>query len=562
MSATTEQETKGTTPAKAKRRAPARRDALPEPPPAIAPRVVASASAGAAALRAYYVDVIAELGRGNIAYEVDLGRAPDDPVLNALAATLTSWRALMSDLSMGSSLTDKAASAMTHSARTVRDSSERVNATFDQAASAIEQLRENMNSVSASTEELNVNMQSIAGSAKHSNDNIESIQTSIQELTTASRDIAENTAKATAVSKAAMLEVTSALALVKELTGAAKEIDDVTTTISEISDQTKLLALNATIEAARAGEMGKGFAVVAKEVKDLASQTNTATKDIQSKIGIIHEVTRRTVAAITTINDVMKNVNEAITSIAAAAEEQSVTTTDIASNVVSATERIKEMTSSVGEGAVAVHDVSKSIVEATNLANEVGRSVSSMAEAGEQIGAEAVTLYAQALEVQSHGGDVRRQVFALELPAEERQLAEDAHVQLCRMTRDYDVGVVRMNDEHLRIFEYINSLHGRIKDKAAAKDLLGTLREFADFTRQHFMREEELMTRASYPGLSAQQRAHQKLLKQVGEFITGVETSEKVDLIGMLAFFREWLIDHILVMDKKYSAHLNERGIY
>jgi hemerythrin-like metal-binding protein len=185
-----------------------------------------------------------------------------------------------------------------------------------------------------------------------------------------------------------------------------------------------------------------------------------------------------------------------------------------------------------------------------------------MAQAGEQIGAEAVTLYAQALEVQSHGGDVRRLVFSLELPADERQLAEDAHVQLCRMTRDYDVGIVRMNDEHSRIFEYINALHGRIKDKAAPRELLVTLREFADFTRQHFAREEELMTRASYPGLAGQQRAHQKLLKQVGEFIASVESSEKVDLIGMLAFFREWLIDHILVMDKKYSAHLNERGIY
>jgi hemerythrin-like metal-binding protein len=184
-----------------------------------------------------------------------------------------------------------------------------------------------------------------------------------------------------------------------------------------------------------------------------------------------------------------------------------------------------------------------------------------MAHAGEEIGSESVTLFAQALEVQSHGGDVRRQVFALELSDEERLIAEEAHLDLCRMTRDYDVQVAKMNEDHRRIFDYINTLHTRIKAKTPANQLLGTLRDFAEFTRQHFAEEEGLMSRASYPGLPGQQRAHTKLLKQVGEFVASVAAGEKVDMIGMLAFFREWLVDHILVTDKKYSQHLNDRGI-
>lgn len=512
-------------------------------------------------LRDRSVEVLDAIAGGNLNVDVDLSQIGDDVVLHAILRMQDSLRALVADVSIGAVLADKASAAMTGSAKHVRDTSLRVSSSIGASLSAIELLRENMNSVSASTEELNANMQSIAGAARDSNENIGSVQTSIQELTTASRDIAENTVKATAVSKAAMAEVTSALALVNELTGAAKEIDAVTTTISEISDQTKLLALNATIEAARAGEMGKGFAVVAKEVKDLASQTNTATKDIQTKIGIIHEVTRRTVAAITTINDVMKNVNEAITSIAAAAEEQSVTTTDIAENVVAATDRIREMTSSVGEGAIAVHDVSKSIVEASNLANDVARGVGTMSAAGQDIGAEAVTLYAQALEVMSHAGDVRRELFGLELPPSERAAAEDAHLEFCRFTRDYDVYAASMNEDHQRIFGYINTLHGRIKEKATPPQLAGLLREFADFTRQHFQREEDLMARTAYAGLSGQQRMHQKLLKQVGEILTAVETGGEVDLMGTLSFCREWLIDHILVVDKKYAAHFEQHGI-
>jgi methyl-accepting chemotaxis protein len=62
------------------------------------------------------------------------------------------------------------------------------------------------------------------------------------------------------------------------------KIAEIITVIDEIAFQTNLLALNAAVEAARAGENGRGFAVVAAEVRDLATRSAAASKEIRSLV--------------------------------------------------------------------------------------------------------------------------------------------------------------------------------------------------------------------------------------------------------------------------------------
>ncbi|BDE75041.1 chemotaxis protein [Delftia sp. 670] len=152
--------------------------------------------------------------------------------------------------------------------------------------------------------------------------NLEETAASMEELTATVRtnaDTAQQASKVASAASASAAEGGQSVALVvhtmQDISQASRKIAEITNVIDAIAFQTNILALNAAVEAARAGEQGRGFAVVASEVRALAQRSGTAAREIKELIGANLEKVEQGTQVATRAGEQMGRIVEQVRSV-------------------------------------------------------------------------------------------------------------------------------------------------------------------------------------------------------------------------------------------------------
>ena len=278
----------------------------------------------------------------------------------------------------------------------VGDAAIELRATAGDLTAAAEAAHGRANETRRTADDVDKRMREVDAASLEIKQSVTAIAAAIEQMTASIAEVATSAALSADISRSAAELAGESGVKMTALDAAATEIGRVVEAIEEVAAQTNLLALNATIEAARAGEAGRGFGVVANEVKNLASETSSATEDIRGRIEKIQGSSNQAVETIGRVSNVIAKVDQASRSISAAVSQQRTATEEIARNIAGVVTRISEVTSvvarstrataAISEGILAVDGASERTTEGARRAQVAGERIARLSEQLREIG--------------------------------------------------------------------------------------------------------------------------------------------------------------------------------
>ena len=126
---------------------------------------------------------------------------------------------------------------------------------------------------------------------------------------------------------------------------------------------------------------------------------------------------------------------------------------------------------------------------------------------------------------------------------------------------DYEVAVTEIDDQHKKFVLLLNDLNDTIEVGSEEIILGDIIDQLAAYANYHFSTEEKYFDEFDYPDSKAHKAIHQDFREQVANFQEHYQGHEDKYARKVLDFMKNWLVNHIMTVDKAYSDCFHQHGL-
>jgi len=240
-----------------------------------------------------------------------------------------------------------------------------------------DKLLKNVNILNTSSNQAAASLEETAAALEEITSTVVSNATNVVQMAKYSEQVSVSAKKGQELAKSTTIAM-------DDITNQVNAINEAISVIDQIAFQTNILSLNAAVEAATAGEAGKGFAVVAQEVRNLASRSAEAAKEIKAIVGDATEkanygksISYQMIAGYEELLENITKTTQTIEEIARASKEQEAGITQINDAVTGLDRQTQQNATIAGETkeiALETDTIAKEIVADAMKKEFVGKS--------------------------------------------------------------------------------------------------------------------------------------------------------------------------------------------
>jgi len=237
--------------------------------------------------------------------------------------------------------------------------------------------------LSQSSQKQSVAIEETAAAVVQISSNINSNMRSAQDMLSFGTEVKNSTTKGSELAN-------DTFESMEDISQSTNKVYEAISVISQIAFQTNILSLNAAVEAATAGEAGKGFAVVAQEVRNLASRSDEAAKEIGNLMDELQLKSNKGKNIANDMKDDYENLTHNITktvelidTIVVSSKEQSIgiiQVEDALNSIDAEVQKNSAVSDDVSTVSNQVYNVTKKMLEISNKAQFVGKDKLSIRE--------------------------------------------------------------------------------------------------------------------------------------------------------------------------------------